>query len=50
MREDVVITQDDFYAPPYSKNSGRALSVTSVGPYVPLSCPGHNSKPYGIYS
>ena len=44
-----------FYAPAYSKNSGRALSVTpvrpvrpsvrpSVRPYVPLSCPGHNSK------
>ena len=51
------------YAPAYSKNSGRALSVTpvrpvrlsvrpsvrlsvrsSVRPYVPLSCPGHNSK------
>ena len=39
-----------FYAPAYSKNSGRALSVTpvrpvrpSVRPYVPLSCPGHNS-------
>ena len=49
----------DCYAPTYSKNSGRALSVTpvrpvrlsvrpsvcpSVRPYVPLSCPGHNSK------
>ena len=48
-----------YYAPAYSKNSGRALSVTpvrpvrpsvrpsvrlSVRPYVPLSCPGHNSK------
>ena len=40
-----------FYAPAYSKNSGRALSVIpvrpvrpSVRPYVPLSCPGHNSK------
>ena len=47
------------YGPAYSKNSGRALSVTpvhpvrqsvrpsicpSVRPYVPLSCPGHNSK------
>ena len=47
------------YAPAYSKNSGRALSVTpvrpvrlsvrlsvrpSVRPYVLLSCPGHNSK------
>ena len=43
------------YAPAYSKNSGRALSVTpvrplppsvclSIRPYVPLSCPGHNSK------
>ena len=44
-----------FYAPAYSKNSGRALSVTPVRPvrlsvrpsvrtYVPLSCPGHNSQ------
>ena len=36
-----------FYAPAYSKNSGRALSVTPVRPvrtYVrPSSCPGHNS-------
>ena len=37
----------DFYAPAYSKNSGKALSVTPVRPvhmYVrPNSCPGHNS-------
>ena len=44
-----------IYAPAYSKNSGRALSVTPVRPvrpsvrpsvrtYVALSCPGHNSK------
>ena len=48
-------TDVDFYAPAYWKNWGRALSVTpfrpirpsvcpSVRPYVPLSCPGHNSK------
>ena len=44
-----------FLCPAYSKNSGRALRVTpvhpvrlsvrpSVRPYIPLSCPGHNSK------
>ena len=36
-----------FYAPAYSKNSGRALSVTPVRHVrlsVPLSCPSHNSK------
>ena len=49
------LPQKFFYAHAYSKNSGRALSVTpvrpvrpsvrpSVRPYVPLSCPGHNSK------
>ena len=45
------------YAPAYSKNSGRALSVTPVRPvrtsvrsYVPLSCPDHNSKTlYNIF-
>ena len=46
-----LLVETYFYAPAYSKNSGRALSVTpvrpvrpSVRPYVPLSCPGHNSK------
>ena len=53
----------NYYAPAYSMNSGRALSVTPVRPirlsvrpsicpsvrpsvrqYVPLSCPGRNSK------
>ena len=36
-----------FYDPAYSKNSGRALSVTPVRPVRPYDrpnlCPGHNS-------
>ena len=51
----------DFYAPAYSKNSGRAFSVTpvrpvrlsvrlAVCPYVPLRVRAITSKPYGIYS
>ena len=47
---DIFFSRLSFYTPAYSKNSGRALSVTLVRPvrqsvrlYVPLSCPGHNS-------
>ena len=54
-RRAMLSDDSSCYIPAYSKNSGRALSVTpvsplrpsvrlSVHPYVPLSCPGHNSK------
>ena len=42
-----------FYAPAYSKNSGRALSVTPVRPSVHMShfrVRAITPKPYGIYS
>ena len=41
-----------FYAPAYSKNCGRALSVTPVRPVrtsVPICVPAITPKPYGIY-
>ena len=45
-----------IYAPAYSKNSGRALSVTPVRPVRLSVRPSHfrvraiTPKPYGIYS
>ena len=45
-----------YYAPAYSKNSGRALSVTPVRPVRPSVRTSHfrvraiTPKPYGIYS